>query len=231
MLSQWSNRPHGRENLVGISAAITLSILLNVTNINDLKGVNCVNVGGDSRIAISRVPDEVHHLFQTYEEGVDAKGIRERLHLLAVFLKGNPDFEGFIVSYAGQRACRGEAAKRARIAKQFLASQEKVLSKQLKSIDAGYRKRWVVELWYGPMRAKTDPPPLDTIDRSEVQIVRKCSDISSLHVYGGAKKSELLRFMLRNLTKSDLNRLVSYRECVHRATDFMTALWLSHAGK
>lgn len=163
-----------------INAVITLSIMLNVIDMNDVKGSKCLSLPGDNRLFISLAPDQVHQLFQTYEEGVDAKGIRERLHWLAVFLKGNPDFEGFIISYAGQRACPGEAVKRARIAKQFLTNHEKLLSKQIKTIDAGYRKKWVVELWLGPMRAKTFPPAVDTIDRGEVQIARKCHGISPL---------------------------------------------------
>jgi hypothetical protein len=182
--------------LVGIiKVVITMSILLNVINTNDIKGCNCVEVPSDNRFAISRAPDEVHHLFETYEEGVDTKGIQERLHWLAVFLKGNPDFEGFIVSYAGQQACPGEAAARAKIAKQYLTSQERLLSSRLKTVDAGYRMKWVVELWYGPTRANGYPPARDTIDRTAVQIVRKCPRISPLRK---PKPRSGLRFAILN---------------------------------
>jgi len=131
-------------------------------------------------LAVSRAPDETFRLFETYETGIDAKEIQQRLHWMAVFLKENPDFNGFIVSYAGQRACSGEAIKRAKIARQFLISNEGVKSKQLKIVDAGYRSNWVIELWYGPMRAKGQPLSRDSIDRSTVKIIKGCSDIISL---------------------------------------------------
>jgi hypothetical protein len=143
-------------------------------------GRNGISLPGDNGFDVSLVPDEVHHLFETYQEDIDTKGIQERLHWVAVFLKGNPDFEAFIISYAGQRACPGEAAKRAKIAKHFLTSQERVLSKQLKTIDGGYRMKWVVELWYGPKRAKGYPPVRDIIDPRAVRIGTKCSSVASL---------------------------------------------------
>src|SRR2546427_10375489 len=60
----------------------------------------------------SASPDEICHLFEMYDRGTDAKGVRERLANLALFLKTNPAFQGYIVSYAGLRSCRGEALKR-----------------------------------------------------------------------------------------------------------------------
>jgi hypothetical protein len=99
---------------------------------------------------------------------------------MAVFLKQNPDFNGFIVSYAGQHACSGEAVKRANIARQFLISAEGVKPKQLKIVDAGYRTNWIIELWHGPKAAKGKPLSRDTIGRTAVTITKRCSDIVSL---------------------------------------------------
>lgn len=99
---------------------------------------------------------------------------------MAVSLKGNPDFNGFIVSYAGQRACSEEAIKRAKMAKQFLVSKEGVKSKQIKIMDAGYRSDWVIELWYGPISAEGQPLLRSAIDRSLVKITKGCADVISL---------------------------------------------------
>jgi len=85
-------------------------------------GVHCT-----ATVAGIREVDEVHHLFETYQENVDSNGVRERLHYLALFLKGNPDFYGLIVSYASHTACPGEAAKRAKIEGSFLEIMKRCL--------------------------------------------------------------------------------------------------------
>lgn len=162
-----------------INGALALSIVFTAV-IQDLNAVSRSAGARDTGLAVNRVPDQTFQLFETYEAGIDAKEIRERLHWLAVFLKQNPDFNGFIVSYAGQCACSGEAIKRAKIARQFLISNEGVKSKQLKMVDAGYRSNWVIELWFGPMRAKGKPSSRSTIDRSVVRITKGCSDMVSL---------------------------------------------------
>jgi hypothetical protein len=162
-----------------IKTAMALCILLSVMNLNGT-GRNGISLPGDNGFAVGPIPDEVHHLFETYHEEIDTAGIRERLHWVAVFLKGNPDFEAFIISYAGQSSCPGEAARRAKIAKQFLTNQERVLSKQLKTINGGYRMKWVVELWFGPKRAKGYPPVGDIIDPKVVRIERKCPSVAPL---------------------------------------------------
>jgi hypothetical protein len=162
-----------------ISGALSLSIVFNAVSVQDLNAVRPAGAGVTG-LTVTRAPDQTFRLFETYEAGIDAKEIRERLHWLAVFLKQNPDFNGFIVSYAGQHACYDEAIKRAKIAKQFLVSNEGVKSKQLKIVDAGYRSNWIVELWYGPMRARGKPVSRNTIDRSIVKITKECSDIVSL---------------------------------------------------
>ena len=162
-----------------IKAALAFSIVFNAVS---TQGLNAVSRDTDARNTglVNRAPDQTFRLFETYEAGSDAKEIRERLHWLAVFLEKNPDFNGFIVSYAGQRACSGEAMKRANIARLFLIGNEGIKSKQLKIVDAGYRANWTIELWYGPKRAKGTPSPRSTIDLSVVKITKECSDIISL---------------------------------------------------
>lgn len=163
--------------MIIIHGALALSIVVNAVGIHDLNRVSRFTGTKNTRLAVNGAPDQAFILFDTYETGSDAKEIRVRLHWLAVFLKQNPDFNGVIVSYAGQHACSGEAVKRANIARQFLISTEGVKPKQLKIVDAGYRTNWIIELWYGPKAAKGKPLSRDTIDRSVVRITKRCSDI------------------------------------------------------
>ena len=163
-----------------INGALALSFVFNSVSIQDLNAVSRSAGARNTGVAVSRVLDQTFILFETYEAGIEAKEIRARLHSLAVFLKQNPDFNGFIVSYAGQRSCSGEAITRAKIARQFLISNEGVKSKQLKMVDAGHRSNWAIELWYGPMKAKGKPLSRSTIDRSIVKLTKGCSDTMSL---------------------------------------------------
>lgn len=164
-----------------IGGVLALSIVVNHVCIQELNASNKSTSTRDRGLVVTRSPDQTFILFDAYEAGIDAKEMRARLHWVAVFLKKNPNFNGFIVSYAGQSACADEAIKRAKTATQFLIKNEGVRSKQLKIVDAGYRSNWVIEFWYGPMRAKGQPSPTSAIDRSAVKITKACSDIISLH--------------------------------------------------
>jgi hypothetical protein len=162
-----------------LNGALALSILFNGISIQELHAAKSTGAR-NTKLAISLMPDETFHLFESYESGKHANEIRNRLHWMAIFLKANPDFNGFIVSYAGQRACSREAIKRAKIAKQFLIRNEGVKSRQIKIIDAGNRSNWVIELWYAPKTAKGQPLLRSAIDRSVVRITKGCTDLISL---------------------------------------------------
>jgi hypothetical protein len=127
-----------------MTGVLALSIVVNAVSVHGLNSVSRFAGPKDTGRAANGAPDEAFRLFDTYETGSDAKEIRVRLHWMAVFLKQNPDFNGFIVSYAGQHACSGEAVKRANIARQFLISAEGVKPKQLKIVDAGYQTNWII---------------------------------------------------------------------------------------
>jgi len=163
-----------------IIGALAMSIVFSAVCIQDVIAVNRFTSARHIGLAVRRAPDETFRLFETYEAEIDTKEIQQRLHWMAVFLKENPDFNGFIVSYAGQRACSGEAIKRAKIARQFLIRNEGVKSKQLRIVDAGYRNNWAIELWFGPMRAKGQPSSRSAINRSVITITKRCSNMISL---------------------------------------------------
>jgi hypothetical protein len=154
-----------------IYAVISLSLLLNVIQDDGLsRSISCE----DRLPSVYHLPDQTYLLFETYEEGVRSEDIRKRLHLVAEFLRDNPDFQGFIVSYAGKRSCRSEGRRRAEVAKTFLTGLEKIRADRLRIVDAGYRAKWVVELWFAPIKAGGQPPIRDTVDFRTVRIRGKC---------------------------------------------------------
>jgi hypothetical protein len=112
-------------------------------------------------------------LFETYDQETNKKDVEERLDAFAEFLKDNPTFGAYIISYAGRRACRGEALQRAKTAKAYLVAKGKIQHRRVKIIDGGYRESWAVQLWNAPVSAKETPAITETIKKG-VQII-KCN--------------------------------------------------------
>ena len=155
-----------------IKGTILTCILFIATDSCIVDRNSCI-AGSSPRTSVGN-PDQICTLFEMYNGGTDVKGVKERLDGFALFLKLNPAFTGYIVSYAGRRACRDEALKRARLAKTQLTTKEKTGSRRISIIDGGYREKWEVELWYAPSAAKDRPAITETIDRRKVQIIKNC---------------------------------------------------------
>jgi hypothetical protein len=102
-------------------------------------------------------------LFETYDQETNKKDVEERLDAFAEFLKDNSTFGAYIISYAGRRACRGEALQRAKTAKAYLVAKGKIQHRRVKIIDGGYRESWAVQLWNAPVSAKETPAITETI--------------------------------------------------------------------
>src|ERR1041384_5442006 len=94
--------------------------------------------------SVYHLPDQTYLLFETYEEGVRSEDIRKRLHLVAEFPKT------------------------------VLTGLEKIRADRLRIVDARYRAKWVVELWFAPIKAGGQPPIRDTVDFRTVRIRGKC---------------------------------------------------------
>ena len=110
-----------------------------------------------------------HGIFEKYDNGKNASERRERLDAFADYLKENPHFQGYIMSYGGRRTTLGEAKTRGQSAKKYLVKSKGLKPSRVTVIDAGYKKDWVVELWYG-VKGGSPPVPLPTIDKKQVVI-------------------------------------------------------------
>jgi len=99
----------------------------------------------------------------------------EKAHLdnFAIALQHGPDSIGYIIVYAGRRACVGEANERALRAKKYVVETRGIQASRIKWIDGGYREGRSVILQLAPRGAPgtTASPALKP---SEVQIIKNC---------------------------------------------------------
>ena len=94
----------------------------------------------------------------------------EKLHLdnFAIQLQHDSDSIGYIIVYAGRRACVGEAKDRALRAKKYVVETRGIQASRIKSIDGGYREDLTVILQPTP-RGAPELTVSPTLKPSEVQ--------------------------------------------------------------
>jgi len=104
----------------------------------------------------------------------------EKAHLdnFAVALQHDHDTVGYIIVYAGRRACVGEAKDRALRVKKYLVETRGVQASRIKWIDGGFQEKLTIILQPAPRGARqlTASP---TLKRSEVQIIKNCKSKAS----------------------------------------------------
>jgi hypothetical protein len=96
---------------------------------------------------------------------------KARLDNLAIALQTTPDTKGYIIVYAGQRACVNEAKKRAQRAREYLINRRRIDVQRVIAVDGGYRSESVTELHFIPSSMPA-PTPKPTIATSEVQLIK-----------------------------------------------------------
>ena len=99
----------------------------------------------------------------------------EKAHLdnFAIALQHHPDSIGYIIVYAGRRACVGEAKDRALRAKKYVVETRGIRASRITWIDGGYREELITILQPAPRGApKLTASP--TLKPSEVQIIKNC---------------------------------------------------------
>ena len=80
----------------------------------------------------------------------------------------------YLVIYAGERACKGEAKARGIRATDYLLKRE-IEPERIVWIDAGWKKNLLVEVWIWPPQFGKPKPSLDrTLKPSAVTIEPKC---------------------------------------------------------
>lgn len=114
-------------------------------------------------------------LDQRFDSYGDLSWDDEKAHLdnFAIALQQDPRLIGYIVVYAGRRACVNEAKNRGSRAKKYLVERRGIRASRIKWIDGGYREELTVILQPAPPGApKLNVSP--TLKRSEVKIIRNC---------------------------------------------------------
>lgn len=111
----------------------------------------------------------------------------EKAHLdnFAIALQHDPNLIGYIIVYAGRRACLGEAKDRALRAKKYMIAVRAIPENRLKWIDGGYQEDLTVILQPLPPGAPelTASP---TLKPSEVRIIKNCRAKSPKHRRNGS---------------------------------------------
>lgn len=107
--------------------------------------------------------------FASYREGGPEQG-KVHLDSFAVLLQRDRSSMGYIIAYAGKRTTVGEAERSAEHAKNYLVNVRRLSTRQLKTIDGGYREAATIELY--AVQSNGCPPVSNaTVDPREVQIV------------------------------------------------------------
>lgn len=99
----------------------------------------------------------------------------EKLHLdnLAIQLQHDSASIGYIIVYAGRRACVDEAKDRAVRAKKYVVETRGIQASRIKWIDGGYREELTTILQPAP-RGAPELTASPTLKPSEVQIIKNC---------------------------------------------------------
>ena len=97
---------------------------------------------------------------------------RARLDNYAISVRESPDFKGYIVTYAGRRARRGEASAYANRIKNYLVKEHGIEPKRLTAIDGGYREEFTTDLFLLPLTWPA-PVPSPTIPAREVRAIKR----------------------------------------------------------
>lgn len=99
----------------------------------------------------------------------------EKAHLdnFAIALQQDPDLIGYIIVYAGRRACVREAKDHALRAKKYVVETRSIKASRIKWIDGGYREELTVILQPAP-RGAPELTASPTLKPSEVQIIKNC---------------------------------------------------------
>lgn len=98
---------------------------------------------------------------------------KARLDNFAITLQQDPDLIGYIIVYAGRRACVGEAKDRAVRAKKYIVETRGTQPSRIKWIDGGYREE-LTTILQPASRGAPELTAFPTLKPTEVQIIKNC---------------------------------------------------------
>jgi hypothetical protein len=116
--------------------------------------------------------NEYQRMFDSYG-GLSWEDEKAHLDNFAIALQHDPDSIGYILVYAGRRACVGEAKERALRAKEYVVETRGIQASRIKWIDGGYREKLTTILQPVP-RGAPEFAASPTIKPSEVQTIKNC---------------------------------------------------------
>jgi hypothetical protein len=92
----------------------------------------------------------------------------------AIELKNSPDDRLFFIVYGGRRGCRGYAARRGRVWKDYFVNRRGIAPERVLIIDGGYRENFSADYFFVPPGA-LEPGTSPTVDPAEVRFIRSNS--------------------------------------------------------
>jgi hypothetical protein len=98
---------------------------------------------------------------------------KARLDNFAATLQHNPESIGYIIVYAGRRACVDEAKDRALRAKKYMVETRGIPASRIKWSDGGYREE-LTTILQPAARGAPELTASPTLKPSEVQIIKNC---------------------------------------------------------
>jgi hypothetical protein len=113
-------------------------------------------------------------LDQLFDSYGDISWEDEKAHLdnFAIALQHDPELVGYIIVYAGRRACVDEAQDRARRAKEYLQKSRGIQENRIRWIDGGHREELTVILQPTP-RSEPELTASPTLKPSDV-VIKNC---------------------------------------------------------
>jgi hypothetical protein len=111
--------------------------------------------------------------FDSYGGAISWEDEKAHLDNFAIALQHDRDSIGYIIVYAGRRACVGEAKDRALRAKKYVVEARGIQASRIKWIDGGYREELTTILQPAP-RGAPELTASPTLKPREVQIIRNC---------------------------------------------------------
>lgn len=110
-------------------------------------------------------------LFADYREVDEIDAVKYKLDGMVKFLQASPQYDAWILSYGGKRACVAEARQRAEITKRYLLSKG-ISSERITVVDAGFHEVWLVEFWV-VIHGTPGPIPNPSVKPDAVRIINR----------------------------------------------------------
>jgi hypothetical protein len=118
---------------------------------------------------IASPPPNIH--WDTFGD-LPLRDMSRQLDNLAIALKNSPEDRLVFILYGGRLGCRGHAMWRGGTWKNYLVKRHGIAPERVVLIDGGYRHDFTAEFYLVPSQVREQPPPIPTVDPTEVRFLR-----------------------------------------------------------